>query len=230
MKCPMNERQMRYALFIFLFVPGRTFSQGLQEDSRVVVKTADKTEAILYSTADCPQCYYYLPVALRLSKKPGGIPEVSLVTWQNESGAEISGGIFHFLVEWGLTRGNEREIREFLRLTHDSSAVVMGPAAVTAVAEGNIIVGDDNFSQMLRKCLQSGSASTATPGAKMAFSFRFTEKEINDFMEGVKNPGKVKTRLHAAYSYELMGKWGQHVQQRIVLSMPLKEIVEQIHK
>ena len=47
--------------------------------------------------------YYYLPVELRVAARPDGTPEFLFLKFTTEARDGVSGGLMHFLMEWGLT-------------------------------------------------------------------------------------------------------------------------------
>lgn len=62
--------------------------------------------------------YYYLPANLRLSSRPDGTPEflfMKFTTEERVTEGGVQGGILHFLMEWGLTPAQERELEAKLR-------------------------------------------------------------------------------------------------------------------
>src|SRR5690606_41877525 len=126
---------------------------------------------MFYAANDCDHCYYYIPEAFRLLVKSNGVPEVSLITWEDESKPATSGGILHFLIEWGLTGEHEKQLHADLRNTHDSVAVIMGPAQLALAAEQFIIAGDDSVSDMLRDSITIASSPATTPGSQRTVSF-----------------------------------------------------------
>ena len=216
---------MKLLIYILLFIPGYVSSQSLIEASRTSYKGESGGEVILYAAHDCEHCYYYLPTDLRISLKANSTPEVSLVTWKNDSESDIIGGVFHLLVTWGLTAEREKTVKEFLHAKHDSLAVVMGPSVLTPLG-GLIIKGDDKLADILRRSLSSVPLTPTTPGSKAAFSFRFTENEIQSFLYYVKNPGKTTTQLEAVFTYEVMSVLGLTQTRRATINLPFKEILQ----
>ncbi len=74
--------------------------------------------------------YYYLPVNLRLSKRPDtGVPQflfLKYVTEEREDQGGISGALLHFLMEWGLTEELRKECETLLQ-AKGKGAKVIGP-------------------------------------------------------------------------------------------------------
>ncbi|MDI9583991.1 MAG: hypothetical protein QM473_07230 [Acidobacteriota bacterium] len=62
--------------------------------------------------------YYYLPTNLRLSRRPDGTPEFLFLMYTTEKRVDqggAQGGLLHFLMEWGLTPEQERELAAKLK-------------------------------------------------------------------------------------------------------------------
>lgn len=122
---------MRNALlYIILFEMLTTSlsSQTLDGDSRRTVRLQDGTCVILCRSSEDPRAYYYLPKDLKLSRRDG-VPEISLMIYTNES-KEITGGILHVLLTWGLTEVQEKELQGHIT-NLDSAGTLRGAADIT---------------------------------------------------------------------------------------------------
>jgi hypothetical protein len=91
-------------------------AQTLDGENTVTVILEDGTSVKLYgraaslSTAFSGE-YYYLPVGLRLStKQDGTTPEFLFLKFTTEKG-DAEGALMHFLMQWGLTAEQEREVQ-----------------------------------------------------------------------------------------------------------------------
>lgn len=220
---------MKNLLFILLLTPLMSLSQILTDESKVSIIPPGNEGLVLYAAADCDHCYYYLPSSLRVASRGAkGTPEVSLVTWKDDENAKTTGGILHLLVEWGLKSDHEKNVQKALRSTHDSLAVLMGPVLVTAYDSGGVIDGNDKLSSLLNACLNNTPTIPTTPGAKMALSFRFTEKEIDDFLYYMKHPEKSKADIRMAYTYSVQTASGMQRINRTTLRLPFREILTTI--
>ncbi len=99
------------------------FSQSLDADNRVSVTLNDGTEVTLLGKANTRSNapsgeYYYLPVGLRLSRRPDGVPEFLFMKYTTEAEASaggVQGGLLHFLMQWGLTARQETELLNKLK-------------------------------------------------------------------------------------------------------------------
>ena len=158
-----------------------------------------------------------------------GVAEASLLVIKDEVTSRPTGGILHFLAEWGLRSGCEGEVQAQLRLTHDSLAVVMGPVLINADARGPFIEGKDRLAAILTSCLKNRPAAPTTPGAKMALSFRFSEAEIDDFLFYVRHPEKAKASLAISYSYAVKTRYGDERPVRATLWLAFNEILRTLN-
>ncbi|MGD8497161.1 MAG: hypothetical protein PVF05_13390 [Gemmatimonadales bacterium] len=92
---------------------------ALDEENRVDLVLDDGTNVTLLGAAkgigdrSTTVDYYYLPTGLRLSKGADGRPQFLLMNYRNEAG-DVSGGVLHFLMEWGLTQAQLEEANDKL--------------------------------------------------------------------------------------------------------------------
>jgi len=102
----------------------------LDNENRLSMTLRDGTQVTLLgeasSTAQPSRNYYYLPVNLRMGKRPDGVPEFLFVKYTTEAGpAGVSGAVMHFLMEWGLTPEQQKEVSDQLKAI-DPTAQLMG--------------------------------------------------------------------------------------------------------
>jgi len=92
---------------------------ALDEENRVDLVLDDGTNVTLLGAAkgigdnSTRVDYYYLPTGLHLSTGPDGRPQFLLMNYRNEQG-DVSGGVLHFLMEWGLTQAQLKEAQQQL--------------------------------------------------------------------------------------------------------------------
>jgi hypothetical protein len=214
---------MKLAFYILFFLPGVAIPQGLTEGSAIKIPIEGSNEVVLYAAHDCVHCYYYLPTDLKVTTKPGNtIPEISLTTWKNDETSVTSGGILHFLAAWGLSAEREKTVKEILT-KRDSLAVIIGPVQVNGASA--VIDGKDNLAEILNASLQNRPLAPTTPGSKMAFSFRLTERNIADFLYYTNHPEKTNSKLKTTYTYAVRTADGQERINVVVLSLPFKKIL-----
>lgn len=144
--------------------------------------------------------------------------------WQEDKTSKVTGGILHFLVEWGLKAGVDKEVQQLLRSTRDSLGVIMGPVMVKSNSY-SVIEGDGRLSRILLASLSHTPSVPTTPGAKMALSFRFTEKEIEDFLYFMDHPDKAQANLRVTYTYEVHTVEGQMQTHETTLRLPFRQIL-----
>ena len=219
---------MKMTCAIIILFPTFVIGQSLREDTRVTISLSTGVNVTLFAAGDCRNCFYYVPTALRLSRKADRTPEISLVTW-NDDLEQVAGGILHFLIRWGLEAEEEVELLARIREDHDSLAVVMGPASVTTAARA-AFSGDDSLAEVLQACLTSSSGAATTPGSAMAFSFRFGKDEIKRFLESLSDLSRTTSSLRITYAYILTRTSGQRVDRETTLSLPLSDILKHVKK
>ena len=218
---------MKYTLILYLLFPALISAQNLAMKSRYSDMLKCGNTITMYATTDCSSCYYYLPTKLTISRKADGTPEISLVTWKNDDNSKVIGGILHFLVSWGIGQEDEDYIGSRLRSKVDSAAVVLGPASVQPTSDSPRF-GDDDLATLLTSHLTSLPPAPTTPGAKMAFSFRFDEEGIEKLMKYVDSPSRAGTKLMVAYTYMLVKENGMTATGDVLLELPLSDLFKLI--
>ena len=156
----------------------------LDDERKIDIVLKDNTTVTLYPQAGpAPgtrtENYYYLPANLHLSQRPDGTPEFLFLKFTTEKRAEqggVNGGLMHFLMQWGLTPDQEKELKEKIKEEHPKG-IVMG--AVPLEAEGSdggsfqIISATLSDDKMAGKLLTSGKAPLI-PGGKCAAASRLS--------------------------------------------------------
>jgi hypothetical protein len=120
--------------------------------------------------------YYYMPVGLRLGARPDGTPEFLFLKYTTEKSAAqggVSGGLMHFLMEWGLTPKQEQELRSKLKTQYKGE--LMGAVPLEDAGDGSFQIvsatlGDKSFAPVV---VTSGKAPLL-PGGKAAAASRLT--------------------------------------------------------
>lgn len=218
---------MRILIILIFAIPSLLPAQILDPGTRQCVKLPSNREAILYATKTCSSCYYYLPVHLKISQTAKNKPEVSLTTWQNDESSKVVGGILHFLVNWGLSEEEEAILTSRLQAGKDSNIVILGPVTVEPGTDSPRFEGDD-LADLLNAHLNQVPSAPTTPGAKMAFSFRFDENAVEQLMPYLNKPGKTVTKLIVTYTYEIGNSFGGITKDEISLQLPMSDILKLI--
>lgn len=156
----------------------------LDDENKIDVVLKDNTHVTLYGQATSSPGtktanYYYMPVNLHLSQRPDGTPEFLFLKFTTEKRAEqggVNGGLMHFLMEWGLTSAQEKELGEAIK-EKNPKAVLMGAVPLEAeTGDGGsfqIISGTLSDDKMATKLVSSGRAPLI-PGGKCAAASRLT--------------------------------------------------------
>ncbi len=165
--------------------------QILDYQNKVTIPLNDGTTVTLYGKAqsmndDFTGEYYYLPANLRLSKKTDGTPEFLFLKYTTEERADaggVQGALMHFLMEWGLTPDQEKELQTKLALKIKDLAKsspkfkkiltpkVMGPATLRSDTEESfrLISGTLTSDKFTPNLVTTGRAPLM-PGSKIAIS------------------------------------------------------------
>jgi len=150
----------------------------LDDDNVIKLSLKDGTYLQCYGVATATQgekshTYYYLPANLHLSKRADGVPEFLFLKFTTEARADqggISGGLLHFLMEWGLTPDQDAEAQKLLK-EKDPKGVLLGAAPVDVPADGasfQIISGTLSDEKMAGKLVTSGKAPLVEGGKAAA--------------------------------------------------------------
>jgi hypothetical protein len=167
--------------------------------------------------------YHYLPPgnSLHLSKRPNGVPEFLFVRYTTDEKAEAGGtqgGLFHFLMEWGLTKPQEEELRSLVRTkckTKDGQAgELVGVMEVEEADEKGsfqIISAVLSDSGMTKSLVKSGHAPTL-PGGKVAAAANMNAHGAQLFLSTVEKSRSIadlSVELDFAYTVMLPGAKGR---------------------
>ena len=171
-----------------------SIGQVLDSENKVGITLSDGTQVVAYGRANTASSssydkfsneYYYLPTNLRLSKKDDGTPEFIFVKYTTEETAAaggVQGALMHFLMEWGLTPAQEKELQDKIteklgdlkgvnpKYSEVKSPKVVGPATLKSDVEGEtfrIVSGTLTNEKFTPNMVTSGKAPLL-PGAKMA--------------------------------------------------------------
>lgn len=183
------------ALLLLLVAAIITNGQILDYQNKVGVILSDGTSVTLYGRAGNNKApggqdylftgdYYYLPVNMRLARKEDGTPQFLLLKYTTDEKADVGGvqgALIHFLMEWGLTPAQERELDQKLKAKVQelargnrlfagvSTPKVMGAVDLTAEKDNSfrVISAVLNDSQMAPKLITSGKAPVIE-GARVA--------------------------------------------------------------
>lgn len=147
----------------------RTFALG--DGTQVTVLHA------LTSTPGKPQ-YYYLPTNLRIAAGPDGTPQFLFLKYTSdkaETAGGVSGGLLHFLMEFGLTEAQQAEVTAKLKQAQPG-AELLGAAPVVPDGEtGTFQVTSATLSDgMLTKSLITSGKVPLLPGQRVAAAARLT--------------------------------------------------------
>jgi hypothetical protein len=174
---------------ILLLIAVGGYSQNLIDDSRTDIVLSDGTPVTLFkahSFEEPSSLYYYLPVNLHVASRDGN-PEISLLLFDEQGDR---GAILHFLLTWGLSDRQEKEISDILSMKTDDTVFIAGPLLVEAAPVSFRITGDDPLVEIMNEGLTQNSHAPIIPGMKLAASFRFSGEQVDYINEAIGEPGK----------------------------------------
>ncbi len=166
-----------------ILLAGAAHAVVLDDENRLTVTLGDNTPVTLLGVAGATpgaktHQFYYLPVNLRLARRPDGVPEFLFLKFTTEQRADaggVNGGLMHFLMEWGLTAEQEAEVRDRLKKL-DPNGELLGAVPMEADGEGGtfqVISGTLNDGKMSSALATSGRAPLV-PGGRAAAAARLT--------------------------------------------------------
>ncbi len=162
-------------ILLGIWASSQVGAQVVDNENKINVVLSDGTSVTLYGAASTlsdekTQEYYYMPTNLRLSQKADGTPMFLFLKYTTEDprGDETSGAILHLLMEYGLTKNQERELSGILKGRY-RGAVLKGVCDVEPAEENSIqiISATLNNKDRVRTLVHSGRAPRF-PGNKIA--------------------------------------------------------------
>lgn len=178
-------------------------AQMLNKQSARTIQIVNDVQVIVLSSLDEPSNYYYVPKSIQLSAK-NSIPEISLMLYKN-SDNEITGGILHVLITWGITPEQEKSLQSIIRQT-DSAAVYMGAATI------NLVTGTLEFDASHPRGNEFAQATTVPVRVptesvhKTAASFKLDASLANYLHQQITRRSDNKVpRFSAAFKYAVRG-------------------------
>jgi hypothetical protein len=192
---PFRFSPKRAVIYFLLTCSLHANAQILDYQNKISVVLNDGISVTLYGRASNDKItgtenfaftgdYYYLPVNMRLSKKDDGTPQFLLMKYTTDERADaggVQGALMHFLMEWGLTPQQERELDQKVKdkvkelaknnplFARVSLAKVMGAVDLTAQKDNSfrVISAILTDGTMTPKLISSGKAPVIE-GAKVA--------------------------------------------------------------
>lgn len=172
----MNYRFLFTSGILVLFVAFYGTAQELNLSGKVTCKLSSKEEVTLFPAREQAQGYYYLPCNLRLSSTPEQ-PEFLFMSWKSPSATQTDNVVMHWLLTWGLTGEQEKEVQTCLITQVDSTALLLGAVTVETPEKWLWTGKNATYSQLLQNTLSAGANVPTLPGGKSASSFRLKGNE-----------------------------------------------------
>ncbi len=192
-----------YVNILFIITAGFWFSnsasQVLHSDSLMDITLSDGLKVSFAKKANSfesvEEAYYYLPVNLTFSTSKKGDPEFSFMAYKE--GREISGGVLHFLVRWGLTSNQLKEADSLLKVVSGEEIVLMGGVMPEpSVPQGTIsIEGSSKLATILKNSKATLGQVALLPNTKMASSFHLSRDDAKNFERLLNDNDELKQTL-----------------------------------
>ncbi len=113
----MTRRLLAVLLAIAALCAVPASSVTLDADRVEDITIAGDITVRLHAAAGARNDWYYLPTGglVRLARKSDGTPEFLLLEHRADEASKPEGGLVHFLVEWGLTKHQRRQVERELQ-------------------------------------------------------------------------------------------------------------------
>lgn len=208
---------MKCLIIILFFYSSLGLSQViLDSSSKISISTS--TEVEVFQQKKCALCYYYLPTNLQMSFEDGD-PEISFLKWEAQDDTK-AGAILNFLIKWELSKAEQDFIQKSLTQINQDSSILMGPIHVDPVVVSKYFIGSGKLVDLLNNKLVSMPPLPTTPGSKMAFSFRFSGNEVQEFIDALSKMYNSDSIIRLPYSYMVSNTYNE-----LFLELPLKHIL-----
>jgi len=119
------------------------------------------------------------------------------------------GAILHFLLTWGLSQQQEKELSLLLKAQQGDSVLLAGPVMVDAAADSFIITGNNRIVTLLNNAMTQSSHIPLFPGSKLAASFRFRGEDADYVLRMAEQEGgKIEGVIEMVFTYKTMVREG----------------------
>ncbi|MBK9492499.1 MAG: hypothetical protein IPO07_29670 [Haliscomenobacter sp.] len=123
----------------------------MDSENKLTITLKDQTKVTLYGQAatlsdEKSKNYYYLPCALRLSKKRDGTPEFLFMKFTSDEKSATGvtqGALLHLLMEYGLSKEQEVELAGVLKSRYNG-ALLKGAADVEPDGDNSVRIISSN--------------------------------------------------------------------------------------
>ncbi len=152
----------------------------LDDENTVLVQLQDGTQVKLYAEAGPSSGvrthrFYYLPVGLRVARRPDGTPEflfLKFTTEQASGPGAVNGAVMHFLMEWGLTPAQDQELTAKLKQKYQD-AELLGAVPMDVEGDGSFQIVSATLSDKgLTSSVVTSGRAPLVPGGRAAAATR----------------------------------------------------------
>lgn len=155
---------------------------------------------------DTEQVYYYLPVNIQFSRTKNNDPEFSFLTYKE--GTEITGGILHFLIKWGLNPTQLKEADSLLKIEKGEDIRFMGAAMpeIETLQQEIKIEGNSTIAEILNNSKSTIGKTANLPNTKMAASFQLNKEDAIKFQQILSNNSSELEDVYLVLYFQLKYK------------------------
>jgi hypothetical protein len=186
---------------LLLVISGNIMAQQVCENTRKKVTLNGGIKIDVFKEKDNNRIYF-LSAMLQLSEHNGS-PEFSYQEYTNPGSVSPDGAILHFLVSWGLTKKQLKELAVYIKEHYGKNAILGGGLFLTPSQSGLTISKQTTIGKILSKSLKSKGNPPTTSGGKMALSFHIKKEEVTVISEAFKKSTKLSgTTIAIDYKYK----------------------------
>ncbi len=175
----------RFSFLIFLLSILLLLSFPAHSEVLLDVEPIQAGDVMLFRDHADEHGYHYMPLSPRIANWPDGTPKFSFLQYVR-TGKDITGGILHFLVTFGLTPEELQKARKELT-KHDKEGKILGPVLFTK-GDFHIISSTAGEGGIFTRKVTGTGKAPLLAGTEAAVSIALTEEGSTFMMESFKKP------------------------------------------
>lgn len=201
-----------FQITLILFYLGCN-SQVLNADKEITIVLSDNTQLNVFKKAgsfdEISDEYYSLPSHLKFSMNKKKEPEFSLLKYSDNNGNQSS--ILHFLMSWGLSLSQRKEVQTALEEIVGENAQFMGAVIPELDPTYTMlqIIGSSPLVDILNESATTIGRVSTFSNSKTACSFKLNHENTHTLETAVKNNTKALKTLFLSMNFMIKFK-GKH--------------------
>ena len=200
MKITLKHIKLFFYTLLLLFSANLT-AQLACENTKKQVTLSNGFKAYLFKEKASSRIYL-LPTSLQLSEN-NGIPEFSYQEYTNRKSTSPDGAILHFLITWGPTKNQLRELALHAKKQYGEDALLVGALYLEADRSALKISNKTSIGKILNASLKSKGSPPTTMQGKMALSFHIRKENVKIMGEAIKRTTKLSgSTISINYNYK----------------------------